>query len=261
MLTRWVCPRFVLAGAVLTCGCAGGAPLLHGAHTLGPGSTAMGAGFSGTFSNGSFSSAMSSSPAEPGADPRVASARAKAVGAAIAPGVAPWVSARVGLPGDNEVGLTYMGRSARFDLRHAFEWDTIALSIGVGADALWGDTESTTGTGIDAGSTAIRGYGADVPVVVGWRSAAGVVTLWAGARGGGEQINDKSSSGAAVGPALDLQRWYVGPVIGMALGFRHLHGALELDTYYQHVGGTYFDAHVGVTGVTIAPAGALILTF
>jgi hypothetical protein len=93
---------------------------------LAPGATAQGAGFSGTFTTGDARLATRST--------RVAE-QAAAIDA-LAPSVAPWVNARVGIGGDNEAGLTYTGRAVRLDIRHAFEDDDIALSMGAGASAV-----------------------------------------------------------------------------------------------------------------------------
>src|SRR5258708_26793699 len=93
--------RAAAACSVVVAGCAGGGPLLHGAHALGPGATAQGAGFSGTFATGDVKAAARATR----------SADRDAAADAIAPGVAPWVGARVGIGGENEAGLTYTGRS------------------------------------------------------------------------------------------------------------------------------------------------------
>lgn len=232
--------------ALLAAGCGGGAPLLHGAHVLATGATAQGAGFSGTFTTGDARLAARST--------RVAE-QAAAIDA-LAPSVAPWVNARVGIGGDNEAGLTYTGRAVRLDVRHAFEDDDVALSVGAGASAvLRGRDEQRD----QAGNTtpAPWGFGFDIPVLVGWRSSAGVVTLWAGARGGFEKLGADASSAID----LALQRWYAGPVVGLGLGFRHVHGALELDTYFQSVSGSFAGDDVRLSGVTLAPGAGLILSF
>jgi hypothetical protein len=240
---------------------------LHGAHSLDPGRTTAGAGFSGTFANGGVSAAvreargnaMSNTPEE-----RSAAARGDAVIAAFAPSVAPWVAARVGLPSSNEAGLTYTGRSARLDFRHAFEDDALALSIGAGASVLLsghGQDGAAPGTELKLG---FGSMGADVPILFGWRSDAGIVTLWAGPRGGFERLTGDATIGpndSAMSGSLNLRHWYAGGVIGLGLGFRHLHGALELDTCYQSVDGSVAGLDVHLSGLTLAPAAALLATF
>jgi len=237
------------AFAIFASGCGGGAPLLHGAHALDVGATAQGAGFSATFATGEARRAVglerdsAANGATPGAQ---AAARSQAVLNSMSPSLAPWVSARIGISGDNEGGLTYTGRGIRIDVRHAFEDDDVALSIGGGASGVHTDEPS--------GPT---GVGFDIPVIAGWRSTGGVVTLWAGARGGFEKL----VAGSAAGTGLDLRRWYGGSVVGMALGFRHVHGALELDAYYQSLSGSWAGQDVKVAGVTLTPGAGLILTF
>jgi hypothetical protein len=247
-------------------GCGGGLPLLHGAQTLDPGKVTAGAGLSGTFANGGAAAAVREARGATASstDGQIAAARGDAVIAAFAPSVAPWVAARVGIPSNNEAGLTYAGRAVRLDLRHAFEDGALALSIGAGASVILSGRDEE---GLAPGSRfrlALGSMGADVPVLFGWRSDAGIVTLWAGPRGGFQRI----SGDAAVGPGdpaqagpLTLQHWYAGGVVGFALGFRHLHGALELDTYYQSVDGSMAGVDVHVSGLTLSPAAALIATF
>jgi hypothetical protein len=239
--------------------------LLHGAHSLDPGKMTAGAGFSGTFDNGGAAAAVREARAMTGSpDGRIAAARGNAVIAAIAPSVAPWVSTRVGLPASNEAGLTYTGRVARLDVRHAFEDGALALSIGAGASVILAGHEqdgAAPGTELQLG---LGSMGADVPVLFGWRSDAGIVTLWAGPRGGFERLTGDATIGPRDSPVsgnLDLRHWYAGGVIGIGIGFRHLHGALELDTCYQIVDGSVAGIDVHVSGVTLAPAAALIATF
>jgi len=233
--------RAAAACSVLVAGCAGGGPLLHGAHALGPGATAQGAGFSGTFAAGDVKAAARAAR----------SADRDAAADAIAPGVAPWVGARVGIGGENEAGLTYTGRSLRLDARHAFEDGPRALSIGAGVSGILRSSDERRYAD-GSYSTSPWGFGFDVPILVGWRSDAGVVTLWAGARGGIDSIRWSD---------VDLQHRYIGTVTGLGLGFRHVHAALELDAYYQSVSGSLSGDDVRLSGLTLAPAAALLLTF
>jgi hypothetical protein len=227
-------------------GCGGGAPLLHGAHVLAPGDTAQGAGFSGTFALGDAKlAARSQRPAEQSA----------AIDA-LAPSVAPWVNARVGIDGDNEAGLTYTGRTARLDARHAFVDEKVALSVGAGASAVLRGREEQRDS-VAGSARAPWGFGFDVPIVVGWRSTAGVVTVWAGARGGFETLHADASSAIA----LEMQRMYAGGLVGLSVGFRHVHGSLELDASYQRVSGSFAGDDVKLSAFTLAPGAGLILNF
>ena len=106
--------------------------------------------------------------------------------------------------------------------------------------------------------------GADVPILFGWRSDAGIVTIWAGPRGGFERLTGNATLGpneVALASSLDLRHWYAGGVAGLRLGFRHLHGAIELNTYYQSADGSVGGLDVHVSGITLAPSAALVATF
>ena len=110
----------------------------------------------------------------------------------------------------------------------------------------------------------LHGWGADVPVLVGYESDGGLYMLWAGVRGGWEHvdISDVTSEPKAVtlgAPPIDLSatRFWGGGLVGFAVGFRHLHVAFELDASYATVSGDYNATHVTVAGLTLAPATAL----
>jgi hypothetical protein len=246
-------------------GCGGGAPLLHGAHPLRPGLTSYGVGASGTFTTGAARNAVESAREQlPSSTNRNANdAKAAAVGAAMAPSVAPWVGARIGVPGDNEAGLSFTGRALRLDARHVFESGSIAFSVGAGGNVVWRNADPVS----EGSSTSFRvrsGYGFDVPLLIGWRSDAGVVSVWGGARGGLETIG-ATMTGAGSPMILltdvDFLRRYVGGVAGLTMGFRHVHVALELNVLYQAVSGTVLDVDVRLDGVTLSPAGGLVFTF
>ncbi len=178
--------------AVATFGCGGGVPLLYPARTLATGDVRASAGGSATFVVGGLSSELAAGRAEvanappgiapPPHDPRYA--QAALVLAAVAPGVAPYVSARVGLGDRFEGGVTYTGRVAHLDVRRSFDWNDVSLSIGLGIETpIYGDSDSAALPQLDLSS--IRGYGADVPILIGWESSARAYMLWAGGGGGG----------------------------------------------------------------------------
>jgi hypothetical protein len=224
--------------------------------------TATGAGFSGTFATSGVRASVEPPRAnQPSSGDDVL--KQSAMSAAMAPSVAPWVGARVGVPGDNEVGLAFTGRTMRFDARHAFESGSMAFSLGAGGNFVWRSIDSN-----DREVVRLRsGYGFDVPALVGWRSDAGVVSLWGGARGGMEFLDTEivdgqpPSTGGIPRPGLDFMHGYVGGVAGLAMGLRHLHVALELDVFQHWFSGDYQGSAVKVRGVSITPAGALIFTF
>jgi hypothetical protein len=259
----------LLLGIACLGGCGGGMPLLHGAHVLHDREVALGAGFSGTFATGEPSDvalrARQGDAANPeGAMPQaVDAARATAVLMTMSPAVAPWVNARIGLRNDNEVGLTYSGRAIRADVRHAFYDDSVAWSVGAGASwvaAVPGDEPpGAANLRLDW-----RSAGVDVPLLVGWRSTAGIVMVWGGTKAGFERVaGDVVLAGPEGTPSshLELHRWYASAVVGLGFGFRHVHGAIELDATYQDLSGSAGPYDVVVRGVTLAPAAGLVATF
>jgi hypothetical protein len=252
-----------LATALVGLGCGGGVPLLHGAHTLGPGSTASAAGFSSTFTAGAVREAVDAARASdvPTTRREEVGAREAAVIAAISPGVAPFAAMRVGIPGDNEVGLSYTGRLLRLDARHAFESGPLALSLGAGARATWNTPDKDSEPAISRIPGRVGSIGFDVPVLVGWRSSAGIVSIWGGARGGLERISNLSSGAGAAAETWGLTHWHVGGIAGLAVGFRHVHAAVELETSYHGLQGTLAGTAVEVRGLTLTPAGGLLFTF
>jgi hypothetical protein len=50
-------------------------------------------------------------------------------------------------------------------------------------------------------------------------------------------------------------------LVGLTMGFRHVHVALELESAYHSVTGKLDTADVEVHGVTLTPAGGLVFTF
>ncbi len=264
----------VAAGAGLA-GCAGGSPLLHPAHTLEAGDVGAAGGVSANVAVGSLADDLRGArslaaqnvdvPGTPGSNPGYA--KGALVAAAVAPGLAPFVAARVGVGGHMEGGVAYTGRGARIDLRRAFESGRLALSIGAGVTgAFYGRQQGSPLPNVEL--SALHGLGADVPVLVGWRSPGALYQAWAGARAGFE--NDAIESltsepkNVSIGTPpirLSATRVYGGGLVGVATGFRHLHVAFELDVAYQSAVGDYNDTHVSIRGVALSPATALWWTF
>ncbi len=263
---RWGLPALLLA---LT-GCGGALPLLHPARTLPSGEVRAATGLSGNFAVGSLADSLTAArndaatnpnvPGTPGSDPTFA--RGALVSAAVAPGLAPFVGARVGVGARAEGGLAYTGRGARIDLRRSFDFGQWSVSVGAGGNAaFYGALQSGTLPYVDL--TSLRGYGADVPLLLGWESSAGLYMVWMGARGGWEhdEIATLTSEPRPMLPTepirLSATRFYAGGVLGAAVGFRHVHVALELDVAYQTLSGAYNANQVDVNGATVAPATAL----
>ncbi|HTN85834.1 MAG TPA: hypothetical protein VL242_19175 [Sorangium sp.] len=247
--------------ASVCAGCHGGGPLLHPAHVLRPGFVSVGAGLSGEM-------VVAGSPAlaSPDAGGPVApesAARLKLSEIAVAPGVAPWASARVGIEGENEAGLTYTGRAIRLDGRHAFPLGEAALSIGLGASALF-----SGGPGAAAEGSDVHGAGIDVPVLLGFRSDADLYAVWFGPRLGFELLGGEvrlPAPGTATtrSPLVDAsgQHLQVGFVLGVRGGFRHVHVAVEATATYHHADGEIAGAPVALDQGTVAPGGGVTVTF
>jgi hypothetical protein len=257
------------ACVVLLSGCAGGGPLLHPAKTLPQGEIRAAAGISGEAVAGNFATALEGARneqnTETGTPPDPTYAKGALVAAATNPGIAPFISARVGLAYDFEAGIAYTGRGIRVDARHAFYFGTDnawALSLGVGGSAaLYGGLDGGDLPGVNLSD--LKGWGADVPLLLGYEATGGLYMVWLGARGGWEH-DTISTLTTEPGPGLDTaptglsaDRFWGGPVLGAAVGFRHVHVALEVDASYQTVKGTFGGTTASVSGVAIVPAAAL----
>jgi len=270
-----------LAASLPACG--GGAALLHPAHTLPLQRVSAGAGLAASFTlaeSRSTEGAPGGQPGTPGAPvDELTALEGAAIESALSPGISPWLGARVGLGGSNEAGVTYTGRAVRMDGRHAFTDEALALSVGAGASAVLLEStddprEGRTGDGLAPRSGELS-YGFDVPVLVGWRSSGSVVEAWAGVRGGMEWLNAElalATAGATERAAarVDATRWFGGGVVGMALGLRPISLAVELDVAYQAVtadgafprsGAQPARRSTTITGLTLAPAGAIVGKF
>ena len=276
--------RFAAFGVALS-GCAGGAPLLHPAHPLPPGRVSLGAGTSSSFLGGEGKRAIDRagrSANTAGATDEFA--RGASALALMPPGLSPWVGARAGVAPRAEAGLAYTGRAARLDARYVPLMDrTVAWSVGVGATGLLanpgslppGDSVSASGSIPGVDTRYLAGWGLDLPLLVGWRSSADVVQLWAGARGGYERafghLRVQLTSAAARQTHFEGYRWMAGGLVGLAVGVKPVWAALELDGSYQYADAK-LDLVEGVPPATVAhrakldgwvitPAAALLAQF
>lgn len=258
------------ASLVLT-GCAGGSPLLHPARTLPTGEVRVAAGFSGNIAIGGLSDGLRAArddaaknpdvPGPPGSDPTYT--KGALVAAAVAPGIAPFMGARVGAGDHFEGGLAYTGRGARIDLRRSFDSGAYSLSLGLGGTGLfYGHQDGSTLPTVDLGQ--LHGYGLDAPILGGWESTGGIYQLWIGARFGWEHVGvdivrsePKAVTLGTPPISLTADRLHAGGLVGLAIGFRHVHVALELDVAYQSVSGSYNKAEAHVDGVSLVPATAI----
>ena len=258
-----------LAGLAGPLSCGGGLPLLHPARVLPQGEVQAAGGFSGTIATGSMGSAIrgaaDEAAASAGSVPTDTTfARGALVAASVAPGLAPYVGARVGIGFESEGGLAYTGRAARVDVRHAFTLsDRWTLSVGVGGSgALYDHTSGQVLPNVALND--LTGWGADVPVLLGYSSEGDLYSLWFGPRAGWEHVtiqlatSEPGSTPLGAPPIpLAATRFWGGAVLGAAVGFRHVHVAVELDASYANVTGSYGGTSAQVAGVTLAPASAL----
>ena len=274
-------------------GCGGGAALLHPAHALAQGKVSAGAGLSHAFVLGPAGGTSEPGPGAPGPAGTVESRFVEdAVARAAMPrGLAPWVGARAGLGATSDAGLTYTGRAARVDARHAFEDGSVAISVGLGGSALLfhprqgppdaGGAPSTAGRFAGhSGALATTGFGADLPVLVGWRSAASIVEVWAGARAGAERLHGElnlASPGTATGAPEVEQRatvsathWYAGGLVGFGVGLSPIWVRLELSVGWAALSGSAevpssagapSRVSTSLTGLQVAPAAAVLGKF
>jgi hypothetical protein len=290
-------PLALLTGSV---GCGGGAAMLHPAHTLPESRVSFGAGVSGHFALGDADSAIergravSATNTSAGSSSEQQFVEGAIANALLSPGVSPWVGARVGLGGDYEAGLTYLGRTVRADARHSWEKQHIALSAGGGVSAvllrpgssgtLSSDSGATAGTGRFEGGVddvTATGWGIDIPVLVGYRSGGDVLQAWAGARGGFEMIRANlpirpdttvplGDPGSETSAPADARRFWVGGLVGLSVGLSPVWVSIELQAAYQALSGRVelpegsaepTELSMSAGGLTLTPAGAVSAHF
>lgn len=244
---------------------------MHPAHTLSEGQARFSTGVSANFVVGDPADAIEEAQAEPVGgftdQPSEAYTRGALAVAAMSPGIAPFLAGRVGLGYDAEGGLAYTGRSLRIDGRYAWQNEEVALSVGAGGSALL--SRRTTSPDAQIGGLnldATTGWGVDVPIVFGWRSSANLLWWWTGARAGYEDLRgdvryEAPEPAQAIEGGIDGQRVYVLGLMGLAVGFRYLHAAIEVQGGYQQAQGTLWDTDVDVSGVSLSPSAALIGMF
>jgi len=260
---------------------------MHPAHTLPADTISFAAGTSGRLALGGLhdsAEALDAAAALPGGattpEQRASFVRGSLTRLAVAPAVAPFVAARAGLGNHNEAGLSYTGRSFRIDGRHAFEWPSLALSIGAGATGTLAQPghqpkDDINDPGVsDAGLrtlslTSVRGYGLDVPVLFGYRSSADVVRLWAGLRAGFEldsaNVAVVVAPDSLVGTTASAKRYWGGGLVGFSVGLAPIEMRVEVNAAYESVHGnvtTRTGAASGdVAGVSLTPAMAISAKF
>lgn len=285
-LALWAC--FASLGYLTACG--GAAPLLHPAQTLPVDRVDVGAGVSGNFGSPDVRRAVTRGRSAAGqslAEPSRAADYAEGVltQALLAPGTTPWVAARTGVADNVEVGLTYTGRGLRLDGRHA--WPTAeqwTLSVGLGASALLLTPERTEGRGeedvaeqsnpqaeLDASA---KGWGLDLPILVGYRMLDGFGDVWLGPRLGFERLTGDvrvlDDEPGYLELDLSGNRLWAGLLGGFSLGIPPVWIRFELSASYHRLSGELkstdaaraleFDG-VEASGWTFAPSGAIVGKF
>jgi len=270
-------------------GCAGGAPLLHPAQPLPVDAVSAGAGVSGEFASSEINDAIARGRSAAGqslSDPATANAYAEGVltEALVAPGMAPWVAARVGLPGNTEAGLTYTGRSLRLDGRFAFDVaEQWMMSVGLGLCGVL-LTPDREGTEVDDGGPNTnpdaefeltgKGWGADLPVLIGYQVLDGIADVWLGPRFGFESLDGdlRLRRGDPTSPLLDAggTSLWASFLAGFSLGIPPLWLRFELATTYHRLSGSVqatepdsdlqFDK-LEAGGWTLMPSGAIVGKF
>jgi hypothetical protein len=100
--------------------------------------------------------------------------------------------------------------------------------------------------------------------LVGYESDGGLYAAWLGVRGGWDEVfaddvRRDASAPTIPGPAISLsaRRLWAGGLLGLAVGFRHVHVAMELDVGYAGVTGDIGSIHVDLGGLTVCPASAV----
>jgi hypothetical protein len=243
----------IAAGTLLgfsASGCGGGAALLHPAHPLPADAFSAGAGISGQFTSGRVqreiddAQSVAEQPITDAATARVY-LRGLLADALVAPGASPWVGARLGITDSEEAGITYTGRLVRIDARHAFVWDQLALSLGLGASGVLLSPESRAPGAPPSNDTELdaTGWGLDLPVLFGYHDTTGMFDVWAGARAGFERVRGDlrmaSSDGNSTFRAqAHGQRFWGGLLAGLSAGVAPLSFRFELAVNYQSLSGS-----------------------
>ena len=261
-------------------GCGGGMPLWYGPAQVRRGDTHFGAGVSSTFPIGGTHAAIRGAQAIESAGRAPAAVESGSLKgnpaftpgalaeAGSAPGLAPGVMARVGLGAQLEAGILYTGRSGRLDLRRNFDLkDGKSFSIGLaGYTHLYGQPANRSLPSV--ATQDVRGYGGEIPALLGTISEDGNFGIWGGLRAGGEWLKldrvtsePKDVTFGANPVRLQASRFFVGPTVGGMVGYKIFHLMAELMASFETIQGSYGDVHGTVRGVALTPSTALVFDF
>lgn len=273
--------RLTLLGGLLSA-CGGAVPMLQPAQPLAPSQVEAGAGVSSQVVLGRAGRDIDTARELDAVGDSTAINRQFIRGAVQhalqTPGLAPWVNARVGLEGNNEGAITYTGRSARIGVRHAWLFDDLAFSAGLGVASLW--TQGAQSSEMDADGFSsdtlawrAQGFGGDLPLTFGWTARADVLSLWVGGRLGFESLAGElpfTAAGVLTDAEADAVRWYAGGLAGLSVGISPLWVRLEIGVNYSRGEGRvvlpWADSgeetiEETVDGVALSPAGAIAVQF
>jgi len=161
---------------------------------------------------------------------------AVAAGFAARPGVAPVTRATMALSRQVEANLHFSGRDAhaggRYLLWEARSADAGAATFSVGLDGHALLQGRSTDSYINATSETVRGFGAAVPMILGWQSDAGLLIAYFGAIVGYERITAKiltqQPDNTFTSRGMTLGRLHVTGTLGVGVGFRRVRVIVEL---------------------------------
>jgi len=165
-------------------------------------------------------------------------------------GMAPLMAFRYGLSDRVDLGATVVGTSLHGSIRYA-----LRLRDGIPKMTLMAGLAPFAGP-VTRADSAWR-FGADAPIVLGVDFSS-LVELWIGPRLRLEHTTGSfgESATAQDGHATGLS---IGGVVGLAIGFRHLHVLLELTTAFESWTGELAATPLKAQGIALTPAFALRL--
>jgi hypothetical protein len=231
--------RAALAAIVGSLGaCAPASPLLSGASTTPTDRVDLGVGAAARVPLGELTGAAST-------DSESALLVADAPG-----GVVPVAVARVGPNESWDAGIVVAGLWSRIDLRAALPLDPassvspeIVFGIGPSVGLVRGDGAEGTRLGVE------------LPVLL-TIDASSVLELWVGPRVSVEHVFGRVPVAST---NMDASALVVraGGIVGLAVGFRHLHALVELTASWERWDAEVGAEEVGRSGVALGPAFAI----
>lgn len=176
--------------------------------------------------------------------------------------LAPWVNVAVGLGSGIEAGVTYTGSWVRVGGRWATWGKELTLSVGGGASGRFGIFTSSDDTGYDTSD--LTGWGADVPIVLSYRSDPDVAMAWIGARGRFFKLSGSVRFDGVDLGHLSTDQWSGGVLMGFAVGFHPVWAAIELEADRAFISGD-LDSPTRQSGEfqvwNLTPSAALLLRY